>query len=366
MKKKTVHINFWLLPFSWLYGFIVYIRSLLFKCNILKQKKYDIPVICVGNITVGGTGKTPHTEYLVNILKKDFRVAVLSRGYKRKTRGFVLATSTSTSKEIGDEPLQIKRKFPDIIVAVDAKRQRGIENLLSLDEEERPQVILLDDAYQHRYVKPSYSILLSNYNRPIYCDKLLPAGRLREPVHNAEQANIIIVSKCPKDIKPIDFRILTHNVNPYPYQSLFFTTLKYGELTPVAEKTNEKRSLESLKNKQVLIIAGIANPRNFIKKVKKFCKNADSMIYPDHYSFKSKDIKEIESRYKAHENTIIVTTEKDAMRLENADFSEDLKKSLYYLPIEIAFIGDNTQQDFNKKIIRHVRKNSRNSELHKK
>lgn len=360
MTKKPIHINKWLLPFSWLYGIIVCLRNKFFRWGILKQKQYDIPVICVGNITVGGTGKTPHTEYLADLLKDEFRVAVLSRGYKRKSKGFVLATADSTSRDIGDEPLQIKRKFPDVIVAVDAKRQRGIEKLLKLDKDIRPQVILLDDAFQHRYVKPSYTILLSDYNRPMYHDKLLPAGRLRESIDHAEQANMIVVTKCPSSIKPIDLRIISHELHPYPYQSLFYTTLEYGNIVPVFGNGEEKRR-DTLRNKNVLLIAGIADPKVLVKKIKGYTKKFDSIIYPDHHTFQTKDIKEIENKFRERDETIVLTTEKDAIRLRDANLSEELKDSLYYLPIKIAFIGGKeTQKMFNKNIIHHVRKNSRN------
>ena len=195
MAKRSEHINNWLLPVSWMYGFGVFFRRKLFEWNILKRKSYNIPVICVGNITVGGTGKTPHVEYLIRLLQHSHRVAVLSRGYKRKTKGFILANEKTTYQEIGDEPYQIKNKFPDIIVAVDENRVRGIDKLLSMKD--KPDIILLDDAYQHLYVKPSYSILLIDYNRPIYNDALLPAGRLREGSHNLDRANLVIMTKCP-------------------------------------------------------------------------------------------------------------------------------------------------------------------------
>lgn len=240
MKKQSVHINWWLLPISWLYGFVVCIRNRLFKWGILKSEEFDIPVICIGNITVGGTGKTPHTEYLVKLLKDKYRIAVLSRGYGRKTKGFILAGSDSTSRQIGDEPLQIKQKFPEVLVAVDAKRTRGIHNLMAL--EDPPEVILLDDAFQHRYVKPSYSIVLTNYNRPAYLDKLLPAGRLRESFGHIYKASMIVVTKCPDDLKPIDYRLITHEINPYPYQSLFFTRFTYKQLVPVFADKEKKTS----------------------------------------------------------------------------------------------------------------------------
>ena len=169
-------------------------------------------MICIGNLSVGGTGKTPHTEYIIRLLKDKYRIAVLSRGYKRKTSGFILADSESSSLEIGDEPFQMKNKFPDILVAVDANRRRGIQNLLSLPEKDRPEVILLDDAYQHRYVHPSLSIVLSDYHRLFYNDKLMPTGHLREPISNINRTDIVVVTKCDEDMKPIDFRVIEENM----------------------------------------------------------------------------------------------------------------------------------------------------------
>lgn len=360
MTQQSQHINKWLLPLSWLYGIVVFIRNRCFKLGILKQEKYDIPIICVGNITVGGTGKTPHTEYLVSLLKEQFRVAVLSRGYKRKTKGFVLAAETSTSKEIGDEPLQIKLKYPHIIVAVDTNRRRGIEKLLALPKENRPQVILLDDAYQHRHVIPSFSILLTNYNRPMYDDRLLPAGRLREPAYYAEQANIIITTKCPQTIKPIKQRIIHHELKPYAYQSLFFTTFKYGKLTSVFSQ-EERIEISQIKKQNALLILGIANPDDVIKEIRTYTKEITSLAYPDHYNFKKGDVRDIESKFKELNNPIVITTEKDAARLRELNLSEELKNNLYYLPIEVSFVGDDAQEKFDTQILEHVRENTKNS-----
>ena len=333
----------------------------MFECKILKQKSYDIPVICVGNITVGGTGKTPHTEYLIELLRSNYRVAVLSRGYKRKSKGFVLADTNSTVGQIGDEPYQIKAKFPEIIVAVDSERQRGIETLLALPEGEKPDVILLDDAFQHRYVKPSFTILLTDYNRLMTKDKLLPAGRLREPVYYAEKANVIIVTKCPDGITPLDQRLLAKEIQVYPYQDLFYTSFRYGSLTPVFAENKEELSLKKLQNKDVLIVAGIANPRPFFRKVKRYVKQAETIQYPDHYQFTSKDILDIKSRLAsmAGKEKVIIVTEKDAARLLSMDnIDEEIRSILYYLPIRVSFVNEEDKKLFNNKIVDHVRENS--------
>jgi len=343
----------------------VFIRNKFFDWGILKHKEFDIPVICIGNITAGGTGKTPHTEYLIRLLKDKYRVGVLSRGYKRKSKGFVLATPESTSLEIGDESLQIKKKFPEAIVAVDGKRRRGIEQMLSLDNP--PEIILMDDAFQHRYVKPSYTIILSNYNRPVYEDKLLPAGRLREPASSLRNANMIIVTKCPRDIQPIDFRIISHDINVFPFQELYFTSLVYKQLKPVFEENENTLLVDDLKDMHILLVTGIASPKVILDKLSEYTDNVDTLTYPDHYNFKGKDIRNIINTYRniKSDNKVMLVTEKDAARLVlRNDIDEEIKQCLFYLPIEVSFMdkGD----DFAEKIFKHVRENKRNLSIYTK
>ena len=227
MEGDLIYINKKLRPLSWLYGLGVGFRNMLFEAGILKSQTYATPVISVGNITVGGTGKTPHVEYLIRLLKDKTNLAVLSRGYKRKSRGFLLADNDSTMYDIGDEPFQIKQKFPDITVAVDKKRTRGISRLINGEAGKDIDVILLDDAFQHRYVRAGISILLVDYHRLIIYDELLPSGRLREPVGSKDRADIVIVTKCPPDIKPMDYRVITKAMALYPYQQLYFSTHEY-------------------------------------------------------------------------------------------------------------------------------------------
>ncbi len=365
IKNEPVHINKWLLPLSWLYGLIIYTRNKFFDWGILKHEEFDIPVICVGNITVGGTGKTPHIEYLISILQEKYRVGVLSRGYKRKSHGFVLATSDSTSLQIGDESFQIKQKYPDVIVAVDGNRRRGIKELLGLDNP--PEVILLDDAFQHRYVKPSYTVLLSDFNRPVYEDVLLPAGRLRESASSMTNANMIIVTKCPLDLQPIDYRIISHDINAFPYQRLYFTTLRYKELKAVYDTSLPGLALESLKGKDILLVTGIASPKMIQKKLAEYTDKVETITYSDHYNFKARDIKHITNTFENihSDNKLILVTEKDATRLVlREDISEDIKKQLFYLPIEVVFMDKDN--DFKEKIYKHVRENTRNSSIRKK
>lgn len=359
---KPVHIKKWLLPISWLYGFGVCIRNKFFKWGIYKQQEYHIPIICVGNISVGGTGKTPHTEYLVKLLKDKYRVAVLSRGYKRKSNGFILSTIESTVKEIGDEPYQIKQKFPDIIVAVDAKRRRGIEQLLALDNP--PEVIILDDGFQHRYVKPSYTIVLTDFNRPIYEDKLLPAGRLREPVSKLSLANDIIITKCPEMLQPIETRIITKDIDAFPYQGLYFTTFYYKQLKPIFPCNEvENITLNELKNKHVLLVTGIASPKPLLDKLSEYTSKVDTMIFDDHHAFTSSNIKSIISKFNKidSKNKLIIVTEKDAIKFKSLKVDDEFKSYFYYLPIEVSFLDNCLQAEFDQKILDHVKNYKRNS-----
>lgn len=364
--KKTVQTKKYLLPLSWIYGLIVFMRNKLFDFKILKQKSYDVPIICIGNITVGGTGKTPHTEYLVEILKKEYKVAVLSRGYKRKTKGYLLSDANSTAKQIGDEPFQIKNKFPDILVAVDGKRTRGIEHLLALSKDKRPDVILLDDAFQHRYVKPSYSIVLTDYNRLVSYDKLLPVGRLREPLHHLSDANSIIITKCPKNINALEQRITIKDINPYPYQDLLFTRFKYAKPINVFD-SNKLLDFDKKERVGILVVTGIANPKSLYRYLRYRASLFDSIEYPDHYLFKSKDIVQIQTKFEQLDKPfkVIIVTEKDAARLRFMDIPDELKSALYYIPIEVDFINEEEQVLFDNKIIDHVRNYRTNSTIHK-
>ncbi len=358
-----IKINEWLLPFSWLYGLGVRFRNQLFELGILKSKSYKTPVISVGNITVGGSGKTPHVEYIVRLLKNELKVAVLSRGYKRKSKGYVLANNSTTMLEIGDEPYQMKRKFNDIYVAVDKNRCAGIEHLTTDEETKDTEVILLDDAFQHRYVTPGINILLIDYHRLIIYDKLLPAGRLREPQSGKSRADIVIITKCPKDLKPMEYRVLTKAMDLYPYQGLFFTSIDYGHLKAIF--FNDEKTLDSLSNQtNVLLVTGIASPKQLTTDLKQYGCNITSMAFDDHHLFTNKDIQRINDMFEAMPSPkIIITTEKDASRLECIEgMTENVKKHLYMLPITVSFRQEQ-QELFNEKILSYVRKNSRNSIL---
>ena len=328
-----------LAPLSWLYGAGVMLRNILFDCGVLHSRTFDVPVISVGNLTVGGTGKTPHTEYLIQLLSKDFQVAVLSRGYKRKSSGFILAQKDTPMQMIGDEPFQMKQKFPFIHMAVDKNRCRGIEKLCQPDIQPTTDVVLLDDAYQHRYVKPDINILLMDYHRLIYFDALLPAGKLREPKSGKSRADMVIVTKCPTYITPMDMRGIERTLELQPWQKLYFTTYQYPD------------TLKDV-GKKPLLVTGIASPQQIEYDLKKMIPDFELMAFPDHHAFTQKDIERIKRR--ANGRTIL-TTEKDATRLFDIDYK--------VIPIEVKFLGTNKQEDFNQNILNYVRKNKRNSRL---
>ena len=359
-----IKINEWLLPLSWLYGLGVKFRNMLFEIGILRSESFDVPVISVGNITVGGTGKTPHVEYLIELLKDKAKVAVLSRGYKRRTRGFVIADDNATAKTIGDEPLQMKRKYgDDITVAVDRKRCHGIRQLTS--DENGIDVILLDDAFQHRYVQPGVNILLVDYHRLIIYDKLLPAGRLREPLSGKNRADIVIVTKCPHDLKPMEFRVITKAMNLYPFQRLFFTCLEYRNITPVFG--SGEQSLDSIgKDCHILLLTGIASPQQMIEDLSPRCPHITPLTFGDHHTFTSSDVARINNEFAALPHPkMIITTEKDATRLIAVEgLSEEVRGAMFALPVKIRFMLGQ-EESFNEKIIGYVRKNSRNSILAK-
>ncbi|MBR5655279.1 MAG: tetraacyldisaccharide 4'-kinase [Prevotella sp.] len=359
-----IKVNEWLTPFSWFYGAAVRLRNQLFDFGILKSRAFNIPVIAVGNITVGGSGKTPHVEYLIRLLQDKVKVAILSRGYKRKTKGFVLADKDSTVADIGDEPFQMLQKFPDAYIAVDKDRCRGIDNLTTDSATSDVDVILLDDAFQHRYVKPGINMLLVDYHRLLIYDKLLPAGRLREPMKGKSRADIVIITKCPRDLKPMEFRVLTKTMSLYPYQDLYFTTLEYEKLKPIFADDKPSIPLDDIKEQNVMLLTGIASPKQMMLDLQPYTDNIQSLTFGDHHNFKSKDIRLINETFEEMASPkIIITTEKDAVRLENVEgLSDEVKNNIYILPVHIKFMLEQ-EEDFNSKIISYVRKNSRNSIL---
>jgi len=343
-----------LFPFSWLYGAGVFLRNKLFDLRVLKSVSFDTPVICVGNLRVGGEGKSPHIEYLISLLKDEFKTGTLSRGYKRKTKGFQLAGTHSEAADIGDEPLQFSKKFQDIAVAVDKDRVLGIANLIA---EKNTEVILLDDAFQHRYVQAGLSILLTSYSHLYVNDYLLPAGNLREPVSGAKRADMIIVSKCPKDLDEAGRSHIIVQLQPLPHQQVYFTTLAYGKLTPLYSGPMLLPSSAA----SCLVVTGIANPESLIKECKTQFSEVVHYGFSDHHAFNKYDIALIRKKLDAMSGTekFILTTEKDAMRLQAKALQPYVKNlPLYYIPISICFLEKETV--FNEQIKKYVRSNKTN------
>lgn len=354
-----------LFPFSLFYGMVIRLRNWLFDKNILNSTGFDLPVITVGNITVGGTGKTPHVEYLVKLLKDEHNIAVLSRGYKRKTRNFNIVTASSSVSTSGDEALQIKCKYPGITVAVDRKRVHGINEILAKDPD--VDLVILDDAYQHRYVRAGLSILLIDFNRPLTKDCLFPAGRLREPGSSAKRADIVLVTKSPARQGPGETEEKIKELPLSSAQQVFFTGLSYDR--PVNIFTGENPGIkmnqiaEDLKN--VLLVSGIADPGPLVSYLNEYKLNIKHLKYPDHHSFNNRDRRLIREKYMSmpEGQRCLITTEKDAIRLREILVEEDFPDDkLFYLGINVIF-RDEDKSKFDKLIIDYAGKNRRNGSL---
>jgi len=316
-----------LFPFSIIYDGVTTARNLFFDSGIFGSKSYSLPIIAVGNLSVGGTGKSPMVEYLIRLLQDDYKIATLSRGYRRKSEGFVLADESSTADDLGDEPMQFHHKFPKITVAVDANRQNGIAQLL---QKVNPDVILLDDAYQHRKVTAGFYVLLTKYNDLYTDDLILPAGNLRESKRGAKRANAIIVTKCPNNITDADKEKIKAKIKPLADQKVYFTTITYDNYI---YGNDTKMQLSALKNKKITLVTGIANPTPLIKHLNNTEIEFKHLAYKDHHNFTTTEIEFLSTK------GLILTTEKDYMRLK-AHLS-----NLYYLPIQTAFLKDEEQFD---------------------
>jgi len=330
-----------LFPFAILYGFITSIRNFLFDKGILKSTSFYLPVIAVGNLSVGGTGKTPQIEYLIRLLSDKYKVATLSRGYKRKSEGFVLADENSNAEILGDEPFQFYQKFPNVMVAVDANRTNGIQQLLS--QNEKPEIVLLDDAYQHRKVKAGFYILLTSYGDLYADDFMLPTGNLRESRSGAERANIAVVTKCPKILSEEEQAKIRLKLKVKSNQQVFFTFIDYDI---VIYGKNEKIAVGEIKSESKLLLAGIAKPKPFFDYLKN--ESDECLTFPDHHHFSDADLDSILRKANGRK---IITTEKDYVRLKDSE----LVDQLYYLPIKSSFI--NHQQDFDATILEYVKEN---------
>jgi len=333
-----------LFPFAILYGFITGIRNFLFDKGFFKSYSFDLPVIAVGNLSVGGTGKTPQIEYLIRLLSNKYKLATLSRGYKRKSEGFVLANENSDALELGDEPFQFYQKFATILVAVDSNRKNGIEQLLSCSN--KPEVILLDDAFQHRKVKAGLYILLTAYGDIYSHDFMLPTGNLREWQSGAQRANIVIVTKCPPNLSLDAQNNIKKELNLSPNQSLFFTFIEYDEVVYSDGKTMQ---VSEVKGMDKVLLAGIAKPESFFTHLKQG--DDECLNFPDHHHFSESELQEIK---KKANNKIIITTEKDYVRLKGSIVSDQL----YYLPIKSSFLSN--AGSFDTTILNYVGQGTRN------
>ncbi|HEU4718132.1 MAG TPA: tetraacyldisaccharide 4'-kinase [Bacteroidia bacterium] len=356
-------------PLSLLYGLIVTLRNKLFDIGILPSTNFgDVALIGVGNLSAGGTGKTPHVEYLVRLLSSRYAVATLSRGYGRETSGFVLAESDATTSQIGDEPKQFRHRFdPSVPVAVDSGRVHGVKKLLN--QFPKLQVIILDDVFQHRSIKPGLQILLTDYSRLFYKDQMLPTGYLREPRSGARRADVIVVTKTPQMFSPLERKRIMKEIRPEPYQKIYFSTIVYGDFIPFGNRkdlvTMEKEFCFSL-NFSVVLLTGIANSHSLEYFLKDKVKELVPFRFRDHHEFSPADLLRLKEIYEdvKNDNKIVITTEKDAMRLMKPGLEEYLGDlPVYYVPIEIAF-QDQDAQNFNQQILDYVRSHPVNSKLH--
>lgn len=325
-------LRFLLFPFGLLYWLVTAIRNFLYDNGIFKSYKAPIPVIAVGNLSVGGTGKSPQTEYLIRLLSDKYKIATLSRGYKRKSNGFVLADPTTKVEDLGDEPFQFFSKFKHIKVAVDSDRTNGIQNLLKTQNP--PEIILLDDAYQHRKVKATAYILLTAYS-DLYCDDfILPVGNLRESRNGAKRAKTIIITKCPPNLSDSEKERIKSKLSLNHNQKLFFTTIGYDDCV-FSSDSNIKVS--EIRNQEKVLLAGIAKPEPFFE----FLKSEKDIVlkYPDHHNFSDKEIEEIKNKANGK---IIITTEKDYVRIKD----KFKNNQLFYLPIKTEFLE--REKEFNE------------------
>ena len=356
-----------LVPFSLIYGCVAAIRRFLYRKGILQSEDSPIPAIDIGNLAVGGTGKTPHTQYVINLLKKDFQVAVLSRGYGRKSTGYhsvlQIDPQDRNAEMFGDEPFMTHLRFPDVPLAVDGDRCEGVRNLL--DEHPETKVIVLDDAYQHLSFQPTFHILLTEYDRPYRLDMPMPAGKLREFSGAARFADVVIVTKVPDNIT-IDESVWRYKLHVKPYQHLFFTRFRYEPLAPV---TQAARNLDLDAVRDIVVLTGIAHPKplvNHLCRDAKFCVSTTTeklnvvkhYAFPDHHTFTEKEIQSIYDQHfnNAGERCVLVTTEKDWMRLQSEHIRNIVSLlPIFVVPVEVEFLTEEQRDTFNQIVKDHVR-----------
>lgn len=340
-------LRFLLFPFSILYHLITAIRNRLYDNGSKPSARFGIPVISIGNLSVGGTGKTPLTEYLIRLFSRQHDVATLSRGYGRKTRGFRIANPTDSARTVGDEPFQFFVKYGDrVTVAVGEERAMAIP--LILEQFPKTDVILLDDAFQHRQVTPSLNILLTDCSRPFYNDYLLPSGRLRESRDGAARADVVVVTKCPEELSDEAMIDIEHSIRRYVDKPVFFTHIRYGAPVPYSRQEKTMRD-------NVIALSGISNPKPFLTFARNNFKVVRELTYGDHHDFSQSDVDKLERLLKQYSHSSILTTEKDKVKLASPEFAEQVNRlSLFYIPIEIRF--NKNGQDFDELVLNSLQR----------
>lgn len=335
---------------SWIYTLVIVIRHRLYDWGIFKSYSFDIPIVCVGNITVGGTGKTPTAEFILLSLASHYNIAILSRGYGRATKGYREVSVNDIYTDVGDEPLQMKLKFPNVVVVVCEDRVAGIERI----RKEHPEVnlIVMDDGFQHRRVKAKVNIIIVDSTRPLDSDNMLPLGRLRDVRSRLSVAHFFIVTKCTEDMKPLDKRLWHNKLRQIAYQKVYFSNIEPLSIQPIfAFKDQEKPYL----SQQAILVSGIGNPRPFIREAETRYAIVDKVIFPDHHHFTTSDLKRIYALLNEHPRAFILTTEKDAIRLRNMRMPEKMMRALYYQPIAMSLVEGPERDDFVASLIAEIK-----------
>ncbi len=348
-----------LFPIAVLYGVGVSLVKTAYAIGLLKSHSFSIPIISVGNLSLGGTGKSPHVEYILNLLSEQGRLATLSRGYGRKRKEFLVADDTATVKDIGDEPMQFHKKFPDVVVCVHSNRVSAVNKLLSLYP--NLKALVLDDAFQHRAIVPGLNILLTDYNHLFINDYLFPSGKLRDHRAASVRADIIIVTKCPDVLSPIEKRILIDKLAPAAHQMVYFSHIKYGDIHPVVENEASQSLSKDYyfrKHFSVLLLSGIANASHLVYHIKPYVNEFVHLKFRDHHWFTRKDIARVKKKFSSitDDKKIIITTEKDLMRLQIPELLKDIMElPLFYIPVSMEFKG-NDGKEFERQVIEYVRR----------
>lgn len=332
-------MRFLLKLLSYPYRMVVHIRHWMFDCGLLKSEKFSTPIICVGNISVGGTGKTPTAEMIMAYMMQYSRVAFLSRGYGRRTKGYLEVSTDSSYRDVGDEPLQVKLKFPDALVVVCEKRANAIRRI----EAEHPEIdlIIMDDGFQHRHVDPRINVVVIDSTRPFYKDEYLPCGSLRDKIDSLYRAHYFVVTKCHENMSLLDQRLWRKELHKVAYQKIYFTRIVPSQAIPLFETSYRLNAGD-----EVVVMAGIGNPRPFVSGAKNMYKVAATMIYSDHHVYSVSDIKRIVECLKMHPEAMLLTTEKDAVKLRRSRRVPDyMRDRLFYQPVKLAFL-DGSDEDF--------------------